>query len=203
MTRPTSDVVFSPRVKAEQVKRGSRAIYRRVEERGGFALEVDENLFEFLKDQRSFFFATANLEGQPYVQHRGGPSGFVKILGPRRLAFSDFEGNRQYISIGNLRDNPRCQLFFVDYEHRRRVKIWGKARVVEDDPLLSRAVSPEGDSGLVTRVIDVEILAWDVNCPSHIPQLLPAEEVFEVLRTRDAYIEELEKRLGIEPESGR
>lgn len=202
MPTPSSDVVFTASVKAEQEARGSRKMYSRVEARGGFAQDVDENLIEFLATQRSFFFATANLDGQPYVQHRGGPPGFVQVLGLRRLAFPDYEGNRQYITLGNLRDNARCQLFFIDYEHRRRVKIWGRARVVEGDLENSRALTGDGDAEVSHRIIDVEIEAWDVNCPSHIPWLLPAEEVFEALRKRDETIAELERRLGIEPTNG-
>jgi uncharacterized protein len=126
-------------VKAEQTRHGSRASYARMETTGGWATEIDENLEAFIAAQDSFFLATTNAAGQPYIQHRGGPKGFLRRLDPHTLAFADFRGNRQYISVGNLAENNKAHLFLIDYAHAQRVKIWGEARVVEDDPALLAA----------------------------------------------------------------
>src|SRR6478735_8783196 len=130
-----SDVAFTPAVKSIQTRKGSREGYAHAEQRG-WRTEVDENLAAFLADANSFFLATASAAGQPYIQHRGGPKGFLRVLDERTLAFADFRGNRQYVSLGNLSENDKVCLFLVDYAHRQRVKIWGRARVVEDDPAL-------------------------------------------------------------------
>ena len=130
----SSDVAFTPAEKAIQTRKVSREGYAHVEERGGWRTEIDENLAGFLAETNSFFLATASADGQPYIQHRGGPKGFVKILDKNTIAFADYSGNRQYISQGNLSENPKAHIFVMDYAHRRRVKIWGEARVVDDDP---------------------------------------------------------------------
>ena len=139
-----SDVAFTAAVKAVQARKGSREAYARVEQGAGWRTEVDENLAAFLADTDSFFLATANAEGQPYIQHRGGPKGFVKILDKTTLGFADYRGNRQYITQGNLTENAKAYIFVMDYAHRRRVKIWGEARVVEDDPALTQSLMPKG-----------------------------------------------------------
>ena len=133
----SSDVAFTPAVKAIQTRKGSRQGYANVEARGGWRTEIDENLAGFLAETDSFFLATASADGQPYIQHRGGPKGFVKILDKNTIAFADYSGNRQYITQGNLSENPKANIFVMDYAHRRRVKLWGEARVVEDDPALT------------------------------------------------------------------
>ncbi len=140
--RPSSDIAFSPSVKAVQERRGSRASYAKMEENGGFAVEIDAALAAFIAEQRSFFFATASAGAQPYIQHRGGPKGFLRVLDAQTLAFADFAGNRQYITAGNLAENPKAMIFLMDYARRRRVKIWGTARVVEDDPELIAKLVP-------------------------------------------------------------
>ncbi len=126
----SSDVAFTPAVKAIQARKGSRKSYAHVEESGGWRTEVDSGLAEFIAAQTSFFLATANAEGQPYIQHRGGPAGFLKVLDKSTLAFADFSSNRQYITQGNLVENPKAHIFLIDYVNRQRVKIWGEARVV-------------------------------------------------------------------------
>jgi predicted pyridoxine 5'-phosphate oxidase superfamily flavin-nucleotide-binding protein len=193
---PSSDVIFSASVKAEQERRGSRGAYRRMEAQGGFATGIDGDLASFIAGQRSLFLATASASGQPYVQHRGGPPGFLKVLDPHTLAFGDLGGNQQYVSLGNLSENPKVQLFLIDYAERRRVKIWGQARVVEDDPaLLSRLAMP-GVRERPTRAIVIEVSAWDANCPKHIPQRLEAEDVQAALAARDARIAALEAEVA-------
>jgi predicted pyridoxine 5'-phosphate oxidase superfamily flavin-nucleotide-binding protein len=191
-----SDVAFTPTVKALQEEKGSRPAYARMEQAGGWATDIGEDLADFIARQRSFFLATSNAEGQPYVQHRGGPRGFLRVLGPRTLGFADMGGNRQYISIGNLTDNPKVHLFLMDYAHRQRVKVWGTARVVEDDPaLLAQVRTPGG--GKPERVLVIDVVAWDANCPRHIPVLLEAEDVKALLDARDQRIAELEALLGL------
>ena len=130
----SSDVAFTPAVKSIQSRKGSRAAYARVEEHGGWRTEVDADLTAFLAAQDGMYLATATADGQPYIQHRGGPKGFIRILDKNTLAFADYSVNRQYITQGNLSENPKAHIFLMDYAHRRRVKIWGEARVVDDDP---------------------------------------------------------------------
>ena len=192
----SSDVAFTPAVKQIQTRKGSRDTYAHVEERGGWRTEVDENLAAFLAQTNSLYFATASADGQPYIQHRGGPRGFVKILDKTTLAFADYSGNRQYITQGNLSENPKAHIFLMDYAHRRRVKIWGEARVVDDDPALLASLMPQGYKARPEQVILFRISAWDTNCPQHIPQKFDAADVAAALAARDARIAELEAELA-------
>jgi predicted pyridoxine 5'-phosphate oxidase superfamily flavin-nucleotide-binding protein len=168
----SSDVAFTPAVKAIQERKGSRAAYARLEARGGFATLIDAELSAFIAAQRSFFMATASADGQPYMQHRGGPAGFLRVLDEHTLAFADFRGNRQYISQGNLAENPKLQLFLIDYATATRVKIWGEGRVVEDDPALLASLMPAHYEAKGEQVIVIRVTAWDANCPQHIPHLV-------------------------------
>jgi hypothetical protein len=192
MPRPSSDVAFSPAVKAAQEKRGSREHYAKVEEKGGFRTAITEDLAAFLAGARSFYLATASADGQPYVQHRGGPPGFLRALDERTLAFADFKGNRQYITTGNLAENPRAYIFVMDYAHRRRVKLWGRAGAVEDNAALLARAWPEGYAARPEQVIVFEVEAWDTNCPQHIPQMFHAEDVARTVVGLQARINELE-----------
>jgi uncharacterized protein len=192
----SSDVAFTPAVKSIQTRKGSRSAYARVEQNGGWRTEIDENLTAFLADIDSLYFATASADGQPYIQHRGGPKGFIKILDRKTLAFADYSGNRQYITQGNLAENPKANIFLMDYAHRRRVKIWGEARVVEDDPALLASLMPQGYKARPEQVILFTIAAWDTNCPQHIPQKFDAADVAAALASRDARIAELEAELA-------
>jgi uncharacterized protein len=190
-----SDIAFTPAVKSIQTRKGSRDAYAQVEQRG-WRTEVDDNLAAFLVDTNSFYFATAAADGQPYIQHRGGPKGFLKVLDKQTLAFADYAGNRQYLTQGNLSENPRAYIFLMDYAHRRRVKIWGEARVVEDDPALTKSLMPQGYKARPEQVILFKISAWDTNCPQHIPQKFDAGDVAQALAVRDARIAELEAELA-------
>jgi uncharacterized protein len=192
----SSDVAFSPAVKTIQARKGSREAYARVEQHGGWRTEIDENLAAFLADTSSFYLATASGDGHPYIQHRGGPKGFIKVLDKQTIAFADFGGNRQYITQGNLSENPKAHIFVMDYAHRRRVKIWGEARIVEDDPALLTALMPKGYRARGEQVIVFRIAAWDTNCPQHIPQKFDAADVAAALASRDARIAELEAELA-------
>lgn len=191
-----SDVAFTDRVKEIQRAKGSRGAYARMEEGDGWETEVTDELVDFIATQRSFFLATANPDGQPYIQHRGGPPGFLRALDAHTLAFADLRGNRQYITVGNLVDNPKVHLFLIDYTQRRRVKVWGEARVVDDDPALLARLTPAGDGARPERAIVIRVTAWDVNCPQHIPVRLEADDVARALAARDARIAELEALLA-------
>lgn len=192
----SSDVAFTPAVKAIQTRKGSREAYAHVEESGGWSTEIDERLAAFLAETNSFYLATATAEGQPYIQHRGGPKGFIKVLDKRTLAFADYAGNRQYVTEGNLSENSKAHIFVMDYAHRRRIKIWGEARVVNDDPALLESLMPKGYRARPERVLVFTIAAWDSNCPQHIPQKFDAADVAAALAARDGRIAELEAELA-------
>jgi predicted pyridoxine 5'-phosphate oxidase superfamily flavin-nucleotide-binding protein len=188
----SSDVAFTPTVKAVQARKGSRQAYARMEERGGWQTRITPDLAEFIGAQTSVFMATANSDGQPYIQHRGGPAGFLHVLDDRTIAFADFAGNRQYITQGNLADNPKAQLFLIDYVNRRRVKIWGEARVIEGDAELTARLMPQAYKARPEHVLRFTISAWDSNCPQHIPQRFEAADVAAAINERDQHIAALE-----------
>jgi uncharacterized protein len=190
-----SDVAFTPAVKAVQTRKGSRGAYARVEQ-SGWRTEIDEQLAAFLSERDSLYLATATADGQPYIQHRGGPKGFIRVLDKHTLAFADYSGNRQYITQGNLSENPKAYIFLMDYAHRRRVKIWGEARVVDDDPALLQSLMPQGYKARPEQAVLFKISAWDTNCPQHIPQKFDAADVAAALAARDARIAELEAELA-------
>lgn len=192
----TSDVAFTPTVKAIQTRKGSRQAYARVEERGGWQAVITPDLAAFIAAQTSIFLATANGEGQPYIQHRGGPPGFLRVLDEHTIGFADFSGNRQFITQGNLTDNAQAFLFLIDYAHRQRIKIWGKARVVEDDAELMTKLMPEGYKARPEQVILFTASTWDANCPQHIPQRFEAADVAAALAERDRRIESLEQEIA-------
>jgi uncharacterized protein len=191
-----SDVAFTPAVKAVQARKGSRHSYQRLEERGAWKSTITPELAAFIAAQTSVFLATATLEGQPYVQHRGGPAGFLKVLDERTIGFADYTGNRQYITLGNLSENPKAQLFLIDYATRRRIKIWGEARVVEGDQELTAKLMPEGYQARPEQVVLFTVSAFDVNCSQHIPQRFDAGDVAEALAERDRRIADLEAELA-------
>ena len=193
---PSSDVAFTPSVKAVQARKGLRPAYRRIEERGGWRSAITPDLAEFIAAQTSVFLATANRDGQPYIQHRGGPPGFLHVLDERTIAFADFAGNRQYITLGNLADNAKAQLFLIDYAHGRRIKVWGEARVVEDDAALLARLMADGYKARPEQAIVFTVTAWDTNCSQHIPQRFEAADVAAALAARDARITELEAEVA-------
>src|SRR5215467_2753208 len=190
-----SDVAFTPSVKSVQERKGSRPAYARMEQRGGWQSRITPDLAQFIAAQTSVFLATVNADGQPYIQHRGGPPGFLHVLDEKTIAFADFAGNRQYITQGNLADNPKAYLFLIDYAHRRRVKIWGEARIVEGDAKLTARLMPAGYKARPEQVILFDISAWDVNCPQHIPQRFEAADVASALAEREARIAALEEEV--------
>lgn len=183
----SSDIAFTPSVKAIQERRGSRRSYARMEIRGGFRTAVTPDLAMFLSQVDSAVLSTANALGQPYAQHRGGPKGFIKVIDDKTLGFADYSGNKQYISLGNLAENDRAFLLLIDYATGRRIKLWGHARVVDDDPQMLSRLMPSGYDAKPEQVIVFSIHAWDINCPQHIPQKFDAADVakaLEELQTR-------------------
>lgn len=192
MLHPTSDIAFTSAVKGFQQQRGSREAYARMEARGGFRTALDENLVTFLAQVDTAYLATANAAGQPYAQHRGGPKGFIRIIDEHTIGFADFSGNRQYISTGNLAENDRAFLFLMDYAHRRRIKLWGQARVVEGDAALEARLMPEGYQARAEQVILFTVEAWDSNCPQHIPQKFDSADVAAAVERLQGRIAELE-----------
>ncbi len=166
-----------------------------MEQRGSWKTPITPELAAFIAAQTSIFFATASADGQPYIQHRGGPAGFLRVLDERTIGFVDFAGNRQYITQGNLADNPRAFLFLIDYAHRRRIKIWGEARVVEGDAALVARLMPAGYEARPEQVMLFTVSAWDSNCPQHIPQRFEAADVAAALEERDRRIAALEAEI--------
>jgi predicted pyridoxine 5'-phosphate oxidase superfamily flavin-nucleotide-binding protein len=197
-----SDIAFTPTVKAIQARKGSRHAYARMEQGEGWESRITPELKDEIEAQISVMLATANAAGQPYVQHRGGPAGFLHVLDERTIAFADFAGNRQYITQGNLSENPRAFLFLMDYTHQRRIKIWGRARVVEGDAELMARLMPAGYAARPEQVILFDVQAWDVNCPKHIPQRFEAADVRAALQERDERIAALERRVAALTKAG-
>ena len=192
----TSDVAFTSTIKAIQSRKGSRDSYARVEQRGGWRATITPDLAAFIEAQTSVFLATANAEGQPYIQHRGGPAGFLKVLDEHTIGFADFSGNRQFITQGNLEDNDQAFLFLIDYMLRQRIKIWGRARVVENDPELTARLMPPDYKARPEQTILFTVSAWDSNCPQHIPQRFEAADVAAALAERDRRIAALEQEIA-------
>lgn len=192
---PSSDVAFTPTVKVIQEERGSREAYARMEAGGGFRTEIDERLIAMLAATNTAYLGTVNGDGQPYIQHRGGPRGFIRVIGKRTLGFVDYVGNRQYVSTGNLKDNDKAFLFLMDYARKARIKIWGRARFDYDPDLIARLM-PDDYKARPEAAILFEISAWDVNCPQHIPVKFDAEQVAAALAERDEEIERLKAELA-------
>lgn len=190
-----SDIAFTDTVKAIQSRKGSRRAYANMELGRGWQTRITPDLKAFIEAQISVFLGTANAAGQPYIQHRGGPPGFLRVLDDATLGFVDYSGNRQYISTGNLLENPKAHLFLIDYAHRRRVKIWGTARVVDYEATLIERLMPDDDDARPEQVLLFDVHAWDANCPQHIPQRFEVADVAGLLVERDTRIAALEAEL--------
>ncbi len=193
----SSDIAFSPAVKAVQTRKGSRDGYAKMEEKGGWRTVVTEDLAAFIAERDSFYLATASVDGQPSLQHRGGPQGFLRVMDETTLAFADFAGNRQYISVGNLSENDRVSLFLMDYPNRRRIKIWGRARVVEDDPELLQDLGDPNYKAPVEAAMVIRVEAWDINCSKHIAQRYTEDQIADLIQPLQARILELEAELAV------
>ncbi len=196
-----SDIAFTPAVKAAQRQRGSRESCSRMEQRGGWESRVTDELAAFIDRRDSLYLGTASAAGQPYIQHRGGPPGFLKVLDDQTLALADFTGNSQYISVGNLDENNRAFIFLMDYPNRRRIKIWGTAEYVEDDSALLQQLTDENYRGKPERAIVFHVQAWDVNCPRHIVPRWSQRELepeIDTLKQRLAELESANRQLRVE-----
>lgn len=198
MTRIVSDIAFTPAVKDAQRQRGSRKSYERMEQQGGWQESVTPELSAFIALRDSFYLANASRDGQPYIQHRGGPKGFLKVIDERTLGFADFGGNAQYISVGNLGENNKAFIFLMDYPNQRRIKIWGTAEIVEGNSALLKQMTDIGYRGKPQRSILLHIQAWDVNCPQHITPRWTENEftpMVESLKSRIVALEQENQRL--------
>ena len=193
MQAPISDIAFTPAVKTAQQDHGSRSAYARMEQRGGWNDKVTPDLIEFLAQRDSMYLSTASADGRPYIQHRGGPKGFIKALDEHTLALADYAGNSQYISMGNLSENDKAFIFLMDYPNRHRIKVWGQAEFVEGDTELLDKVRDPDYSGRPERVLLFHVEAWDVNCTQHIQQRFTPDEIESVTSKLLQQVDELKK----------
>src|SRR5712671_1760161 len=177
-----SELVFPPAVRRAQAERGTAQVYDR-KAAAGFPDTVTPELAAFIAEQDTAFLGTASADGAPYIQHRGGPKGFIKVVDERTLGFADYRGNRQYITLGNLSENDRAYLFLIDFSRRQRIKLWGRARVVENDDALIEKLFDAGYKAKPERVILFTIQAWDVNCSQHITARLSEQDVEQMAST--------------------
>jgi predicted pyridoxine 5'-phosphate oxidase superfamily flavin-nucleotide-binding protein len=182
MKQSNSDIAFTPSVKSVQERLGSRKQYARIEQRGGWKHIVTQDLAEYIVERDSFYLGTASADGRPYIQHRGGPKGFLNVLDEHTLAFADFSGNRQYITMGNLAENNKAFIFLMNYPSQTRIKIWGTTEVVEDDVNLLKELTDPTYRGQPERVIRFRVEAWDVNCPQHIKPRFTEDEIDSMVK---------------------
>lgn len=196
MKRPISDFAFTPAIKAAQEKRGSRRAYAKMEQQGRqgpWQDVITSELGEFIAERDSLYLGTASADGQPHVQHRGGPKGFIKVLDEHTLAFADFAGNAQYLSLGNLSENNKAFIFLMDYPNRLRIKIWGTAEFVENDPELLVEVVDTSYEARPERVLVFHVKVWSPNCTQHIQQRFTDEELAPRIQKLERRIAELEE----------
>lgn len=191
-----SDIAFTPAVKEVQERLGSRKTYAKMAERRDWQDKITPDLADFVARRDSFYMATTNSEGQPYIQHRGGPKGFLKVIDDQTFGFVDYSGNRQYISTGNISENNKVHLFLMDYAHKTRIKIWGEATIVEDNQKLKDQLMDNDYGAYPERVILIKVTAWDVNCPQHITPRFTLEDVAPEINKLKDRIAELEAQLA-------
>jgi uncharacterized protein len=196
MPKFPSDIAFTPAVKAIQEQNGSRRSYARMERGAGWQTIVTPELAEFIADLDMFYLGTANAEGQPYIQYRGGPPGFLKVIDEHTLGFADFGGNQQYVTLGNLSENPKAFIFLMDYANSRRAKLWGTAKVIDNDPGLLDKLRDPDYPGQVERVIVFTVEAWDMNCPQHIHKRFSQRQIAPVIEKLQVRVRELEAELA-------
>jgi len=196
MPKLPSDIAFTPAVKVIQERKGSRANYARMERGRGWRTTVTPDLAEFVAELDMFYLGTANADGQPYIQYRGGPPGFLKVIDDHTLGFADFGGNQQYVTLGNLSENPKAFIFLMDYANRQRLKLWGTAQVIENDPELLERLGAPDYPGRVERAILFSIEAWDINCPQHIHRRYSERQIVPIIEKLEGRIQELEAELA-------
>lgn len=194
-----SDIAFSETVKAIQTRKGSRMMYQRIEESGSWDTKFTPQIANYISQQRSMFFGTSNSDNQPYIQHRGGPKGFLKVLDSTTLAFADYKGNKQFISQGNLNDNDKAFIFLIDYANQTRVKLWGTAKIIEDDDELTQKLMQFEQSyrAKAEQVVVFNLHTFDINCPQHIPQKVDFSDVEKIINDQRNYIQKLEEKLKL------
>jgi predicted pyridoxine 5'-phosphate oxidase superfamily flavin-nucleotide-binding protein len=192
-----SSRVFTPAAQRAQAERGSAKAYApRIAE--GFPDKITPELASFIAEQDTAFLATATADGAPYLQHRGGPKGFIKVIDEQTLGFADYRGNRQYITLANLSENDRAFLFLLDPARKQRIKLWGRARVVEDDAALVEKLFDKGYKARPERAILFTIEAWDVNCSSHIVARFTEDDIeaaFAAVKEKVAALQDENARL--------
>jgi hypothetical protein len=176
MTRAFTTLAFTPSVRAAQLRLGSRDHNEKAAAREPDRASLSDEMQQRIARANSAIIGTASRDGWPHVQHRGGPPGFIKVLGPTKLAFADYSGNRQYITVGNLAENDRMLLLLLDYTERTRLKIWGRGKTIDNDHSLLAHVRDPHYKARIERAILMQVEAWDTNCSSHIPHLVPAAQ---------------------------
>jgi uncharacterized protein len=194
MSRAFTQLSFSPAVKDAQARYGAHEHGRRIEDKEPANDRLTEDLKAFIASAASFFIGSANREGWPHVQHRGGPGGFLRVLDDRTLAFADYAGNKQYITVGNLTENDRVLLLLIDFEHGRRLKVWGRGVVIDNDPVLIESVRDPAYPAEIERVIRIDVKARDLNCRRHLPKLVPQQHVDRMISDCDARVASLQAR---------
>lgn len=197
MARNFAEIAFTESVKAQQTKYGSRRSYARMEQmtRGN---EITENEAEFIAERDSFYLATVGESGFPYVQFRGGPKGFLKVLDARTLAYADFRGNMQYVSVGNLTRNDKAALILMDYARRQRLKIYARIEVIEakDNPELIAQLQDASYDAQVERAMVLHLEAFDWNCPQHITERFTIEEIQQLNAPLYEHVAKLEAEIA-------
>lgn len=192
MNKYVSDIAFTHAVKQQQEKRGSREAYAKMAEKRDWDDRITERLAQFAAERDSLYIATVSGAGQPYIQHRGGPKGFLKVLDEHTFAFADFVGNKQYITAGNLSDNDKACMFLMDYANSVRIKVWGTARIVEGDGDLMEKLIEPGYRGRPEHAVVFTVSAWDTNCPQHIVKRYDEEVIKQVSEKLTLRVGELE-----------
>ncbi|KAF3883783.1 MULTISPECIES: pyridoxamine 5'-phosphate oxidase family protein [Nostocales] len=196
MPRKFGEIAFTPEVQAAQTQRGSRQSYEKYIANGPANDTITSKVEEFIAQLNGFYLGTVGSNGYPYIQFRGGPPGFLKVLDEKTLGFADFSGNVQYITVGNLSGNDKAFLFLMDYRHRRRIKIWGRAQYVEGDSQWTEKLQIPGYPAKVERSILFHVEAISENCPQHIPIRYSETEVEAMMAPLQARIAELEQQLS-------
>jgi len=201
MARAFAELAFTPDVRAEQSRRGSRAAYARLDNAEDRRAELGAAEAAFIEARDGFYQATVSQTGWPYVQFRGGPAGFLQVLDARTIAYADLRGNRQYVSVGNLQGNDRVSLILMDYAQQRRLKLLGRVRLVDAaaDPALAARLQPRGVKVPVERVFVIDVQAFDWNCPQHITPRFTEEEVRAAVAPLHAQIAALQRQLAAAP----
>lgn len=195
MARKFGEIAFTPEVQAAQTARGSRQTYERYIANGPANDTITPQLAEFIAQLDGFYLGTVGSNGYPYIQFRGGLPGFLKVLDEKTLGFADFAGNVQYVTVGNVSGNDKAFLFLMDYRHRKRVKLWGRAEIIEDNPDLIARLQVPDDSSPIERAILFHVEATSENCPQHIPVRYSETEVAAMVAPLQARISELEQQL--------